>query len=815
MQLIYKKVIEYPKYVILLFVVLTVLFGSKLSDLRWETDARVYMPKGHPAIIYDEKIERLFGVKDALIIGIVNDEKTIFNTETLKRISRITEKISRLPGVEANRTIDVTSLSTYSVFVGSEESMGAEWVMPKVPESEHEIEVLKKMVNRHAELLVGNIVSADGSAAMIRAKIKEGADNRYQTYWQVKAILASEAGESNEWGGNEWSSSSNWPQNGWQNGDGDETGVVESRAVDNGDQFYLAGRPVIEVTSGLYAMEDMWRMIPLLLIVMAITLFMIFKSGRGVIIPLLVMSSAIVWTLGSMAWLDVPLYTISTMLPVILVAVGIGDSVHLLSNYFDRVIEDKDRESAGIVNDVLKNLGPPLLTTTITTGIGFLTLVFAEMPPFKVFALFTVLGILYCWILTITLAPALLVMMKPQVSGYLAKRRSIRLHSEQDIVSRFLVTLGAMLNAQRSVLLVGLLVLATISIVGATKLYVNSSWLSDFSDGSEVSLSTALLNERFDGTIFLNIVVESEHSEALKSPTLLKKIEELQAYVEELPYVGGSLSIVDYLKSMNKSLNGGLDEYELLPDDRETIGGYLYLYSVSGQPELLDEVIDYEYKRANITVSIQSDETRYLQTIIDSVNRYIENEFSDEDVTINLAGSANNSYIWANLLVDSQSVAIFLSKIGIFLISALLFRSLFIGGIVVAPVILTTLLVAGIMGVAGFAIDVSTALAAGVAIGVGVDYAVHYAFRYIDEQRRGEGHDAAVIATLRSVGRTIIFNSVIVAAGFSVLMTSRFPPHAKLGAVVSSYMLISCVIALVVLPLLLRVKRREEQCKSF
>ncbi len=847
---LYRLVTQYPKLILLLILAITTFMIMQLPSLRWETDARVYMPDGHEAIKYDEKIEHVFGVKDAFIIGIKNEEKTIYNTETLEKIARITEKVAALPGVIANRTLDIASLTSATAFVGTDDSMGAVRLMEGIPQTEEALENLRLSVVQHADLFVGNIVSQDGTVAIIRAKLKEGADTRYQAYWQIKAILSEEMGESDEgaWGGGEWGQWSEEERAQWYGDDTEaaapqtvEATVQNDKAVwtvaeqqnwhkanpdtdandqpwhangaeivdeDNGDEFFIAGRPVIEVTSGLHAMEDLKVMVPLLLAVMAAALFLIFKTGRGVIVPLLVMSGAIIWTLGTMVLLDVPMYTISTMLPVILVAVGIADSVHLLSSYYNKAFSDPYRKSSEIVQEAMSDLGPPLLTTSVTTAIGFLALLFAEMPPFKVFGLFTVLGIFFSWVLTVTFAAAFLSILKPRVPGYLAKRRSMRVHTEQDGLTRALVRLGEVLLNNRKPALIVLAGLVVVSLFGASKLYVNSSWLSDFKEGTEVKVSTDILNTDLDGSVFLNIVIEAHEPGGIKSLALLQEMEGLQNYAETLDDVGDTLSVVDFLKNMSKSLHAEDEAFKILPRNDAEVAEYLYLYSVSGQPELLDEVVDFGYQRANITVSIQTDETKELHRIIDAISVYVDNNFSGYDVDVNYAGSANNSYIWADLLIDSQSMAIVMSKLGILIIAALIFKSFAVGMAVIVPVTLSTLFVAGAAGFIGIPMDVSTALAAGVAIGVGVDYAVHYIFRYMKQIRLNATHEEAVAETMRTVGRTIVFNVIVVSIGFAVLLLSQFPPHIKLGVFVVVYMLVSCLVALCVLPIVFRRSAR-------
>lgn len=874
------NLIRTPWLIIILTLGLTVYFAMQLKNLRWETDARVYMPPGHPAIIYDKKIEDVFGSKDPLIITIVNDEQSIFNPESLARIARITEKVAALPGVVANRLIDVASLSTASYFVGDEDAMGTRRLMPVVPATEADIAALRQRVFENADLFVGNLISQDGKAAMIRVKLKEGAAHRYQSFFAIKSIIAQETGDwsAMSWPGggggsweqgkdSAWNSSPNnapsdaasetgksqgatsWPQKpesnpaaaasttwpatapsvsnsnapaggaqtwsgstAWPNKDGaSAAGTTAATQAPVKDKFYLAGRPVIEVTSGLEAKSDLNKMIPVLFAVVALMLFIVFRSWAGVVLPLFVMAASIIWTLGSMAALDVPLYTISTMLPVILVAVGIGDAIHLVSHYYDHVLADPHRDGKLIVRELVAELGAPLLTTSVTTAIGFLTLWFAEMPPFKVFGLFTMLGIFYAWLLSVTFIPAVLMKLRPRVSSYLERRKNQRVFGEESKWVRTLVIMGGAIIRKRIPVALAAAGIGVAGAVGALYLYVDSSWLSDFRSDSELAIANNLINDRFDGTLTLNVVIDGGKVDAIKSPALLAAVQDLQTYAEKLPYVGDTLSIVDYLKSMNKNLHAGNAEYDVLPSDGAQIGEYLFLFSVSGRPEELDEVVDFDYREANVSVQIRTDHTRELRAILDGLREFADQRFSSLGAQVNFAGSGNNSYVWADLLISSQTQSILLSKLGILLLATLMFRSLRLGLYVIVPVTFTTLVIAGICGALGIPLDVSTALAAGVAIGVGVDYAVHYIFRYLRERQAGVAHIDATQATLRAVGKTIVFSAAVVTAGFTVLLFSNFPPHVKLGVFVAAYMVISCVAALVMLPVMFSLVRNDAE----
>ncbi len=874
--------VNHPWTTLLGVFALTLVFALGLPRLQWETDARVYFPKNHPAIEYDEKVDEWFGIKDAIVIAVVNEKDTVFNAETLARIKRITDKIAALPMVESTRPIDVASLATATYFFGTETEIGSRPLMPEVPTTPEAIAALKKRVYDNADLFVGNLVSADGTAAMIRAKIKEGIANRYQAYFAIKGIIGAETGEGGAWwpgGAGDWkkwsqkagagpeqaaqgegggqSAAGGWPrgeggdatgdwpqwsgeaeagktvsgqagadeqanwqqwqkaapsQDGsvppaktenaggdwqkWQQGDG--TSVTTTGPID--DRFYLAGRPVVEVQSGLLALADLEKMVPAVLAVLALVLALVFRTWRGVLLPLGVMSAAILWTMGLMAWVGVPMYTISTMLPVILVAVGIADAVHILSHYGDAVVRDNERPAREIVSETMERLGPPLITTSVTTAIGFAALLLAEMPPFKVFGVFAMVGILFSWLISVTLVPAVLTLLRPKVAGYYERRRTLRVHGVGSRPARHLVALGRSL-ASRPVLAWGLAGLVLVgAVVGSTRLQVDSSWMEDFPKDSEVYRSNVVLNEKFDGTTFLNVVVEGSEPGVFKDPALLQRMAALQASVERFPQVGGSLSLVDYLKNMNKNLHAGDPAYDRLPETRELVSEYLFLFSVSGRPQLLDEVVDYDYQKGVVRIAVKTDHTAQLQEVLAHVQAFVEREFAALPVRVNYAGSANNSVVWAQLLIDSQTIAIVFSKVAIFLIALLVFRRLRDGIGVVVPVAAATLVVAGAAGLLGISLDVSTALAAGIAIGVGVDYAVHFIYRY-HHVRRAEGATKALDETLAGVGRSILVNAVIVAVGFLVLALSQFPPHQKLGYFVAAYMALSCLAALILLPL--------------
>lgn len=155
----------------------------------------------------------------------------------------------------------------------------------------------------------------------------------------------------------------------------------------------------------------------------------------------------------------------------------------------------------------------------------------------------------------------------------------------------------------------------------------------------------------------------------MKSPEFLKKIDRLQAYLESMDEVGDTLSIAEFIKRMNRVMNEDRREMEIVPDSRELIAQYLLMYSMSGDPEDFDDVVDYTYRQANIRVMLRTDHSKQVRDIIDRLNRFVRENFSNPDITVKFAGTAYTAYTFVDIII-----------IGIFFLTSLEFKS-FIAGI--------------------------------------------------------------------------------------------------------------------------------------
>lgn len=775
MRKIFEWVITFPKTVLFVLLLLTFSFASQLSKTTMETDAESMIPQEHPAIVYNEQAEEIFGIHDALIIGIVNEGPDgIFNPQTLERVKRLTARLVELEGVVAVSDDDVISLATIDNISGTAFGFEVAPFMEEVPATAEALKELRRKLFDN-EMYVGGIVAGDGTATAIYAELENGLDSRARVYQKVKAL------------------------------------VHEEMKGGGADRIYIAGRPVLEVTFGEYMAADMQRMMPLVIVVVILVLFLIFRSLAGVLLPFAVVIGSVIWAMGIMALCKVPLFTISTQMPVILMAIGTAYGIHIINKYFQEKALNPDMDQRQLVLMTMEEMWKPVVMTALTTAVGFLSLVTAYMVPIRYFGVFTAVGVLAAMLFSLLMIPACLMIFRIKVR--FQRTPSGQKRSEGPLARILSRAAGFIFHNRRAVTITTLALMA-LALCGLVRISTNSSWIESIKRSSDVYIANDVLNQKFDGTLNLYVIIEGRQAGDMKSPAVLRAIDRLQAHVEQLPLVGGSRSVAEYLKRMHRVMHADQKTFETVPDSRELVAQYLLMYSMSGDPEDFDDVIDYDYRLANIWVQMKSDYTDDIAAVIRQVRSFAAHQSLPADVKLNLAGRAYTSFEWVELLIRGQMNSILFSILAVFIITAAMFRSLVAGLFNIIPISAAMLLNFGLMGLLGYPLDVSTALSSGIVIGVGIDYTIHFISKYRLEAGRQPHREAATATTMVTTGRAILFNALAVIAGFMVLYTSNFPANQQLGGLVSINMFTCFVAAMTILPALLNIFKPKFIFKS-
>ncbi len=739
--------------IIIAVVAISIYFvlGMK-QNARMETNLDEYMPKEHPAFVYSDQAEEWFNIKDGILIAIENQEG-IYNPQSLQKIKDITKQLQDMEEFEDN---DVTSLYSADNITGSEYGMEVEVFYKKVPKSNEKLNTLRENV-RTNDMVYERLISTDETVALIVAGMNDSTFTE-DFYHEILQFAKSFEGD--------------------------------------GDKIYVAGRPIVEGTMGLLGPADMKRMVPIVLVVIAIVLFLLLRSVRATSATLFTVFVSTIWAFGLMSVLGVPIYSVSTMIPVMLIAIGVAYGIYFYNHLNQFYVSNPQTKRKEAVKHTLKILWKPLIMAAFTTMIGFISLLTSQVYPIKYFGVFTAFGIFTAFILALIFLPAAVILF-----GYKPKQSSKKDKNSLGFNERLKQFTDRLLKNKKTVYIT-VIVIVIISIVGIQKVWINSSFLDKFEKDSDIVLTDAFVNSKFGGTSTLNVILESNDANAFKQPENLCLIDQMQSETEQLQKVGNSFSLADYLKRMNKVMNADKDEFYTIPDNSNLIAQYLLLYEMSGDPENLTKVVNYDYNKINVTFQLKGDDSKTINDALNVIKGF-EDKFKQQGIEVNYAGSGYKALVFTDLILEGQIWSILMSLGLVLILLSLMFRSIKAGLIGSLPIIITAIISFGVMGLLNIPLSTTTALLSSIAIGIGIDYAIHFIQHYRMNLNNNKGALQAMYATMAQTGKAILFNAIVVIAGFLVLLFSVFPPNRTLGALVSMNMFTSLLGTLSIMMILL------------
>ncbi|MFH1502189.1 MAG: MMPL family transporter [Candidatus Eisenbacteria bacterium] len=707
------------------------------GNTRMETDLDEYMPKDHPAFVYSDEAEEWFDIRDGIIVAVEHPDG-IYNEGTLSKVKDLTRE---LQGHDLIDRGDVTSLYTADNITGSEDGLDVRAFYSKVPDSELKLDALRASV-RSNDMVNGRLVSEDETVTLVIAEISDDAFSQ-EFYHEILDLAAGFEGP---------------------------------------EKLHVAGRPIVEGTMAYLAPKDMKRMVPIVLLVIVAVLMLVLRSPKSTVFTLLVVVLSALWTFGLMAWLGIPIYAVSTMIPVMLIAIGVADGIHIYGHL--RLYRSKRPgiDARDGASEMIRGMWKPVIMTSVTTAVGFVSLLTSDVYPVKYFGMFTAFGVMVAMVLSLVLIPAGVVAFGLPKVG----KAGLEQRGTDGIAEKF----GRGVLRHRRLVVAAAVIVVVASILGTTRVWINSSFLSTFERDSDIVLTDAFINERFGGTSTLNVILESADNDVMKSPEVLRLMDEMQTESETLAEVGNSFGLADYLRRINMVMHADAREFDTIPESTELVAQYLLLYEMSGDPETLWRTVDYDYARSNVTLQLKGDDSKTINRAIAVIEEF-RPLFEDLGVDVNYAGSGYKSLVFTDLILKGQVQSLVLSLGIIIVLLSLMFRRISAGLIGVIPIGITAIVSFGVMGLLNIPLSTTTALISSIAVGVGIDYAVHFMERFRVAARSKGDPLAAVADAMHHSGRAIMFNAIVVIAGFLVLLFSAFPPNRALGALVSGNMFTS------------------------
>ena len=863
LKIIQGWVVRYPKRILFLTLFLGASVVPSLLFLKNDPSPHL-LPVSHPARQALQQLREDFTGTNSGVFIMLEAKDTIFKTNTLERIQRLTEAIQNM---QLLSTEDLEALNVIAEQMSGKEGLRLQKLLPKEVKDLNdmfwmEFEEMRETLENEGRWfpewnsLLRNIEVR--SAPVVEVTSISNTDDIYGseeglTIEKIFEVIPGTPGEMKSL--RRRVLENDLFRNSFFSEDGRRTGIFVELAMDEDDseilystyialerifeenpgidKHYIAGFPIVAATLRTVIDQDTKRFFPFVALLAVFFLWLTFRRPSGVAVPMLVVGFSILFTLAIMVVFEVPLNSITSALPVFLISIGVADGIHMFSEYRENRIEGHPREKAVCL--MLDKLALPVTMTSITTAVGFLSLTVSDIVPIFTFGIFVAVGTLLAMVLSLIFIPALLMVLPEKVSASQEgsgtdENLSRGVHQVNFMDRLFQKSLDVMtawvLRNARPVLLAALAICA-ISIYGLSQVKVESSLESYFQADAPLVIANRAM-EKMSGSRTINIVItKSGEEEPWKNPDNLKVVEEFQEFLANEPRVKRTLSLVDLIKRISYAFNENRKEFNRLPNGfefleseeifeengqtekrtvkreisgRDLIAQYLVLYENSGG-DVLSDVVDSEYLNLNLAVTISSNSTTEEEKLLQSIEDYAVRQFP-QGFSMTSSGMVPINVATSNEVVTSQIRSLSGSILAVFLMLALIFRSVSRGLMGMIPLVFTVLFNFGVMGFFGVHLDIGTALVSSIVIGIGVDYSIHYLSSMFHELAVGtELHDA-ISNTVRRSGKAITSNAVTVGFGFLALSVSEFLPLVTLSWMIWLTLNISALATMILIPAL-------------
>jgi hydrophobe/amphiphile efflux-3 (HAE3) family protein len=736
-----EKIIQYRWHIIVGFLLTTLLFATQIPKAQMNSDMLTYLPETMDSRLNKNHIEEIFGGTEMIMILIKTDD--VLKTETLERVKNLSRQMKRMKGIDK-----VMSLFELKHIKNETDAITINPAVKEIPKNNSERRALRADI-RENDLVYGNVVSRDFKITAIIGVIETGISDELLLS-DIHTLIEKNPGK---------------------------------------EEVFIGGTPYSRYHTGNNTKKDLGKLLPIGLLTMLVFLYFCFKQLRGVFLPFLVVLMSILFVMGLIPLLGWQFTVITIILPVILIAVANDYGIHMIAKYQEDNSTGNTLTRHELAKRMFQNLGLPILFTGITTMVGMLCLQGHIMIPAGQLGILSAAGILFALISSLLFIPA--------VVSLLPKSKSIIFSDsgshKKPVLEGTLSLFGKLVTNKPKVVILCSLLFCTISSLGILSVSVNTDPINYYDPEHPVAVSAKQINKNLGGFFPVSVVFEGD----IKNPAILNKIDKLEKEICSYPEVGNTVSIARIVRQISRVLNNENESgYNAIPDTRNAVAQYFELYSMSGDPDDLEKMVDFTYEHAVITARINSSSTPVLRQVVDRIRDRIKD---DPDAHM-VGGIADVFSDLSEKVVSGQFMSLALALVTVTSLMMLLFRSFIAGIISFIPLFLSMVIIFGLMGLLHIELNVATALLSSIMIGVGIDYTLHFLWRFKEERSNGLPHTDAAKHTLLTTGRGIIFNAFSVIVGFAILLLSNFVPVRFFGFLVVISIFACLIGALVVVP---------------
>ena len=717
-----------------------------------DNDLSMWISKDDPAYQTYERLRKEFGGQRTLLIALQSDR--LFTPEGLAFVRQVTEDIKRVETVQR-----VNSLATATV-VRSLPETGEEGGLEVRPLLDGPLddpaEAERAMRAAVADpLFRGDLVSNDGTVTAMIVSFDE--DRIDDVRGDVLARIHQ---------------------------------IVDPRLPSGMRAFYNGSLEISETYSRI-TVENMINLTPPILALTVGGIFLMFRSWRVTGLLVVAILVSVVWTMGLFSMMGFTYNILASMLPPLVIILAIADDVHIVQHFNHELRETGSKEHA--FKSSVQHLFVPLLGASGTTALGLLSLSTSDVVAVRSFGIGAATGVMVDFVMSLVLVPTLLMFLRPETAMAPQERYLV---GPMQRVARLSI------RHARRVIAVAVVIVA-VSGVGLAWLHVDTNHINFFAKDHPLHESADVIDRDLSGIYNFSILFEGE-PDSMKSPDTLRRMEELRSRVERLPFVRKVVSVADYVKRVNRELNGGDPAAAVIPASRDAVAQELFVFELSddGRAEL-ERIVASDYSRSHMSVRLASMSSDLVFEQINRAEVEAAAVFSGSGITTTVTGSGRIFSTLDHYLVTSQLSSFATAFVTVFAVIFIVFRSARFGLLAIIANALPVCAVLGVMGWLGISLNVATVMVASVALGVVDDDTIHFIGRFRREAAAGASTEQAIELATMHEGRASLTTAIITSLGFGIMLLSEYKPTAWFGGLLALTMLVAFLTEVFVVPALI------------
>ena len=807
--LYFSKIVKFPvlSVLVLVIILLSAIYNIKEFKLDASADSLI-LESDRDLIIYRDVMKK-YSTEDFVVLTITTKDKTIFDKENIEIIKLIKEDIREMKNVSTiNSIVDVPLIESSNLPIAEMIENVPNILSDSIDPKKAEKEILESPVYRDL------IISRDSKTSAIQVNLKKNEELTALGLIKAKLIAKKyQVGLDND----------EQLQLSKINDQYDQLKINYDRDISTllmnirtlrtkYEQKYdleikIGGIPMIIDDMITYVRNDLINFGMGVLAFILITLTLIFRKLRWVILPVLSCTFAVLIMMGILGLLGWKVTVISSNFISLMLILTLSMNIHLIVRY--RQLKENSDDHFELIRNTTSKMVWPCLYTALTTIVAFASLVLSDIKPVIDFGYMMVMGLAVTFLITFILLPCLMLIIGPEENSSLENSQTEFRFTK--MLANFTLNKGLLINV------ISLIVLFT-SIYGASLLRVENSFINYFKSDTEIYKGMKLIDEKLGGTTPLDIIIkfpkdENENElEELDSELFdeyertdadwftiekINTIKQTHDYLDAQPEIGKVLSLASTIRVAERINDGEeLSSLEM---------GLLYKRA----PEKVKQIAVNPYvsigdneARINVRV-LDSREDLRRKELIERINRDLESKLKLDPSMFTVTGILILYNNMLQSLFNSQILSLGFVMLGITIMFLVLFKSFTLSLIGIIPNLLAATFVLGLMGLIGIPLDMMTITVAAITVGIAVDNSIHYIYRFREEFEKQKNYEDALKASHNSIGRAIFFTSVTIIFGFSILVLSNFIPTIIFGVLTGLAMLIAMIAVLTLLPKLI------------